>query len=107
MARKATASRMLRVQAEKDEALAEKTRILRELVMAEPKGLDATLEQKQKRVERQIALIDRRFEDCSIDDMPKLAQAKARLWELLYPKPGSLKPRHSKRGDTGDAQPLS
>ncbi len=70
-------------------------------------GLSPEMEQDRREVQYQIRLIDQRFRSAPMKLWPALTQAKARLWELLYPKPGSLKPRSGKRGTSELVQPLS
>lgn len=53
---------------------------------------ETEFEQKKLRVMKQIEKIDEAMNTSPMKLWPALTQAKARLWELLYPKPGSLKP---------------
>lgn len=51
-------------------------------------------QEKRERISKQIDRCDVMLQSCKDPDVfVKLVQAKARLWELLYPKPGSLRPR--------------
>lgn len=49
---------------------------------------------RRRRLAAQIDLIDQDIENVRDPEVRcKLITAKARLWELLYPKPGSLRPK--------------
>jgi hypothetical protein len=67
-------------------------------------------EDDQRRKERllgQVMKCDALMEECdSPKEFAQLVNAKARLWELLYPKPGSLRPKQG-RIERAPVVPLS
>lgn len=86
-----------------------KNKRIRELEGLLAAALASRTEDDVRRKERlfaQVKKCDEMIEDC---DEPKvfaqLVTAKARLWELLYPKPGSLRPKQS-RADRAPVVPL-
>ncbi|HSS99164.1 MAG TPA: hypothetical protein VLK33_19150 [Terriglobales bacterium] len=102
MARRATQARLARIAREKEEEELERARWVRA-----PR--DTTEDAKKIRVQRQIEACDTMIEACKDPEMfVKLITAKARLWELLYPKPGSLRPKSSRseRAPVAPVQPL-
>jgi hypothetical protein len=52
---------------------------------------------------QQIDQIDKAIAVAMPSDLPKLADAKAKLWALLYPKPGTIRP---KRGRPSQPEPI-
>ena len=85
-ARRATLSRLARIAREKEAALRE-----REQFALPPR--DATHEATKARVQRQIEKCDELLETCKEPELfVKLTQAKERLWNLIYPKAGSIRP---------------
>lgn len=102
MAKRATRSRMERIQREKEQLL-----LLRERNASTP--LNASEDEKKARVQRQIEQCDTMLAECADPEtFVRLVAAKARLWELLYPKPGSLRPKQSRsdRAPIAPIQPL-
>jgi len=87
MARRATAAREANRAREKT--------ILREYAKNPP--VDADDDARKKRVLKQIARCDHLLLTCEPKDFPKLTAAKERLWNLVYPKAGVLRPRKSDR----------
>lgn len=99
MARRATRSRLERIAREEEE---EREARLRDARLPR----DASEDAKKLRVQRQIETCDNMLEDCDDPVMfVKLVAAKARLWELLYPKPGSLRPKAG-RVERAPVQPI-
>jgi hypothetical protein len=61
---------------------------------------------RRERLLKQVQKCDDMMDDCEDSkEFAMLVTAKARLWELLYPKPGSLRPR-SKRDERQPIAPL-
>lgn len=83
MARRATVVR--------EERRAREKAILREYAKIPP--VDADNDARRKRVLKQIARCDSLLLTCEPKDFPKLAAAKERLWNLVFPKAGVLRPR--------------
>lgn len=62
---------------------------------------------RKQRMLKQIDLLDTDIESTRDPELRcKLITAKARLWELLYPKPGSLRPKQQSRAERAPVQPL-
>jgi hypothetical protein len=87
MARRATVAREARRAREKA--------ILREYAKNPP--VDADDNARRKRVLRQIARCDSLLLTCEPKDFPKLTAAKERLWRLIFPTAGVLRPRSKPR----------
>lgn len=66
---------------------------------------------RKERILKQIDMLDKDFKDADTATRIKLTIAKARLWELVHPKPGSLrpntKPARSRPADFDPPQPSS
>jgi hypothetical protein len=88
MAAKANAVRWERYKAEQERQ--EQLRIARE-TSGIIEGL-AEDDLRRRMVIRQIQLLDEDFEDAKPEMRIKIAQAKAKLWELVCPKAGVLRP---------------
>lgn len=106
-ARNATKSRVARKQREKIEREAEKVRANAFTALI-PR--DATFDARQMRIARQIDQLDEMIAGCKNPDlMLKFISAKARLHELIYPKPGSYRPgkrRPEERAPVSPVQPI-
>ena len=87
MARRATASRLARIAAERRE---------RDNLATAIEGMDAEMARKA-RVLKQIARIDDLLDSCARDEVPGLVGAKEKLWSLVIPKAGSLRPQSQPR----------
>lgn len=97
MARRATVARLARIKRDKEEAFAERERRAR-------MPIDASEDAKKLRVQKQIETCDRMLDECCDPELfVKLTMAKERLWNLIYPKPGSLRPKQSRQ----DRAPIS
>jgi hypothetical protein len=86
MARRATVAR--------EERRAREKVILREYAKNPP--VDADEHARNKRVLKQIARCDSLLLTCEPKDFPKMAAAKERLWNLVFPKAGVFRPRSGK-----------
>lgn len=95
MARRATVAR--------EERRAREKVILREYARNPP--VDADEHARNKRVLKQIARCDSLLLTCEPKDFPKMAAAKERLWNLVFPKAGVLHPRRSGRPPAPTAAP--
>jgi len=87
MARRATVAREARRAREKA--------ILREYAKNPP--VDADDDARRKRVLKQIARCDSLLLTCSAAEFPAMTAAKERLWKLVFPTAGVLKPRRNDR----------
>ena len=56
---------------------------------------DADESSRHKRVLLQIQRCDKLLEACKAEDFPSLTAAKERLWNLVFPKAGVMRPRSS------------
>jgi hypothetical protein len=54
---------------------------------------DTTEDARIKRVMKQIQRCEELLESCKAADFPKLTAAKERLWNLIIPKAGVMRPR--------------
>ena len=52
---------------------------------------DGQVQTRADKVLSQIDQLDRAISVCSAVDYPKLADAKAKLWGLIFPKPGTIR----------------
>lgn len=59
--------------------------------------VDASDEARIARVKLQLERVDSMLLRCTMDAFPALTAAKERLWNLIFPKAGSFRPR-SKEG---------
>lgn len=100
LARKATEARV-RNWNEAEDALEEK----RARIQLSPAEASEPL--RTARIQKQIELIDIDIEDKRTNGelRVKLIAAKGRLWELIYPKPGSRKPASEKPAKRGTPAP--
>lgn len=87
MARRATASRLARIAREKAEAQAAK-----DALAQIPAGEDARRNRTLKQLDLLDAMIDKTLNLGHQDKFLKLSAAKERLWKLVQPTAGSLKP---------------
>jgi hypothetical protein len=95
MARRATVAREARRAREKA--------ILREYAKNPP--VDADDDARRKRVLKQIARCDSLLLSCEPKDFPRFTAAKERLWNLVLPKAGVLRPRKSDRSRMPEVRP--
>ena len=64
-------------------------------------------EQRRDTLAKQIDLLDRLIAKANGGErVLRLINAKAKLWELLYPKPGSLKPGKQRAAERAPISPL-
>jgi hypothetical protein len=102
MARRATRSRLARIERERAEAQA-----VKDALASRPEPEDARKERTLKQLDKLDVLIDRALNLGQAGQFLKLSSAKQRLWKLVQPTAGVLKPareRASRRG--GVAIPL-
>ena len=85
MARRATVAR--------EERRAREKAILREY--AQSMRADAGDDARKRRVLKQIKRCDGMLDECEPADFPALTAAKERLWNLILPKAGVMRPRQS------------
>jgi hypothetical protein len=103
MARRATRSRLARIERERAEAQA-----VKDALASRPEPEDTRKERTLKQLDKLDVLIDRSLNLGNSTQFLKLSAAKERLWKLVQPTAGVLKPareRSSRRG--GVAIPLS
>jgi hypothetical protein len=86
-----------------------KNKRIRELEGLLAAALASRTEDDVRRKERlfaQVKKCDEMIEECEEPKVfAQLVSAKARLWELLYPKPGSLRPKQN-RAERAPIQPI-
>jgi hypothetical protein len=94
---------------------AKKARKAEELARAAMTPQDTTEDARTKRVLLQIEQCDKMIERCrDFDEFSKLTAAKERLWNLIFPKAGVMRPRNQRSaarawnpvmpiGEAGDA----
>jgi hypothetical protein len=102
MARRATRSRLARIERERAEAQA-----VKDALASRPEPEDTRKERTLKQLDKLDVLIDRSLNLGNSTQFLKLSAAKERLWKLVQPTAGVLKPgkeRATKRG--GVAVPL-
>ena len=67
---------------------------------------DASDDARHNRVLLQIQRVDDMLMKCNRDEFPSLTAAKERLWNLIFPKAGVMRPRGSKQPRSSPAEPL-
>jgi hypothetical protein len=75
-------------------------------LLAQQSG-DATEDASIKRVMKQIQRCDELLESCKAADFPKLTAAKERLWNLIFPKAGVMRPKVSRQPRSTSVETLS
>ena len=99
MARRATVSRLARIAREREQAAAAAR-------AAAPVTDDARKQATLRQLDKLDVLIDAALDKCKQDDFLRLSAAKERLWKLVQPTAGALKPQRNRPRPFHDIQPV-